>query len=118
MRRLVALLALTAAWAGLQPTAARAETSHPVVIVLGAPGRRWSDVGETNTPALARLAREGASGALAVRTAAPADCPADGWLTLAAGNRVRSAGRHPDRCPATFPAASSLPDQVRANEDR
>src|SRR4051812_23365239 len=118
MRRLVALLALTAAWAGLPPTAAGAETSHPVVIVVGAPGLRWSDVGATNTPALARLARDGASGVLAVRTAAPADCPADGWLTLGAGNRVRSAGRHPELCPATFPSPSSLPDQVHANEDR
>src|SRR4051794_7137788 len=119
MRRVAALLLLTAVWAAVQPAMpAHAESAQPRVIVVGAPGLRWSDVNAHDTPALVRLAREGASGVLAVRTAAPADCPADGWLTVGAGNRVRSAGRHPGRCPATFPEPSSLPDQVHANEDR
>jgi hypothetical protein len=90
----------------------------PRVIVVGVPGLRWSDVNEADTSSLVRLARHGASGVLSVRTAAPADCPADGWLSLGAGNRVRSAGRHGGGCPGTFAPVSSLPVQVRANADR
>ncbi|MDT7551105.1 MAG: hypothetical protein QOE84_3499, partial [Actinomycetota bacterium] len=86
--------------------------------VIGVPGLRWSDVNARDTPALARLAAQGSVGVLSVRTAAPIDCPADGWLTLGAGNRVRSAGRHASRCSAALPAPSSLPAQVRANADR
>jgi hypothetical protein len=94
------------------------EGHSPQVVVVGVPGLRWSDVNATDTPALARLAKTAALGALSVRTAAPIDCPTDGWLTLGAGNRVRSTGGHTGRCPATFPAPSSLPAQVRANADR
>ncbi|MDT7545405.1 MAG: hypothetical protein QOE99_1515 [Actinomycetota bacterium] len=90
----------------------------PRVVVIGVPGLRWSDVNARDTPALARLAAQGSVGVLSVRTAAPIDCPADGWLTLGAGNRVRSAGRHASRCSAALPAPSSLPAQVRANADR
>jgi hypothetical protein len=88
------------------------------VIVVGVPGLRWSDVTDRDTPGLSRLARTGASGVLSVRTAAPVDCPADGWLTLGAGNRVRSSGARAGSCPATFPAPTSLPQQVRDNADR
>ncbi|MBK5306565.1 MAG: hypothetical protein JJD92_07770 [Frankiaceae bacterium] len=95
-----------------------AAPAGPQVLVVGIPGLRWSDVNERDTPALVRLAAEGASGVLSVRTAAPIDCPADGWLTLGAGNRVRSTGRHSGGCPATFPPPTSLPAQVRANESR
>jgi hypothetical protein len=91
---------------------------RPRVVVVGVPGLRWSDVNGRDTPALARLAEQGSVGVLSVRTAAPADCPTDGWLTVGAGNRVRSTGRHTGRCPATFPPPSSLPAQVRANADR
>jgi hypothetical protein len=94
------------------------EEERPRVLVVGVPGLRWSDVNERDAPALTRLARTGASGLLSVRTAAPVDCPADGWLTLGAGNRVRSAGQHSGRCPATFPPPSSLPAQRAANIER
>jgi hypothetical protein len=92
--------------------------TEPRVVVIGVPGLRWSDVNSHDTPTLARLAGTAAVGVLSVRTAAPADCPTDGWLTLSAGNRVRSTGRHTGRCPATLAAPSSLPHQVRANADR
>ncbi|MDT7571768.1 MAG: hypothetical protein QOE05_1942 [Actinomycetota bacterium] len=92
--------------------------SPPRIVVVGVPGLRWSDVNATDTPALARLARTAAAGVLSVRTAAPVDCPTDGWLTLGAGDRVRSTGRHTGSCPTTFPPPSSLPEQVRANADR
>jgi hypothetical protein len=94
------------------------EAERPAVVVVGVPGLRWSDVNPTDTPALARLADAAAVGLLSVRTAAPVDCPTDGWLTLGAGNRVRSTGRHTGGCPATFPSPTSLPAQVRANADR
>jgi hypothetical protein len=98
--------------------AARARDDLPRVVVVGVPGLRWSDVTSTDTPTLARLARTAAVGVLSVRTAAAVDCPTDGWLTLGAGNRVRSSGRHANACPATFPPPASLPDQVAANSDR
>jgi hypothetical protein len=94
------------------------EGEQPRVVVVGVPGLRWSDVNAADTPAIAKLAKTAAVGVLSVRTAAPVDCPTDGWLTLGAGNRVRSTGRHTGRCPATFPPTSSLPAQVRANADR
>jgi hypothetical protein len=85
---LSAVLPAQAAWAGSPGE------EQPQVVVIGVPGLRWSDVNATDTPALTRLARQAAVGVLSVRTAAAADCPADGWLTLGAGNRVRSSGRH------------------------
>jgi hypothetical protein len=100
------------------PNSMIGEAVVPRVIVIGVPGLRWSDINATDTPALARLARSAAIGVLSVRTAAPVDCPTDGWLTLGAGNRVRSTGRHTGGCPATFPQPTSLPAQVRANADR
>jgi hypothetical protein len=117
MRRLLALVVLALPLLGMAAPAQAAE-ERPQVVVVGVPGLQWSDVNDADTPAIRRLAREGAAGLLSVRTAAPVDCPTDGWLTLGAGNRVRSTGRHTGSCPATFRPPSSLPDQVRANADR
>ena len=99
----------------------------PEVVVVGVPGLRWSDVNDRDTPALARMQGEGASGVLSVKTAAKVDCPAAGWLTLGAGNRVAPAGRYPGdgdpyastrRCGVGVPASSTLAEQVRENDDR
>lgn len=117
MRRLAAVIGCALLAVLLVPAGAAAQTAQTVVVV-GVPGLRWSDVNDTDTPSLAELAKTAAVGVLSVRTAAAIDCPADGWLTLSAGNRVRSSGPHPQRCPAAFPAPASLPDQVRANADR
>jgi hypothetical protein len=114
MKRLLLLVLLLIAL----PAPAYADTPAPQVVVVGVPGLRWSDVTSAGTPALARLARVAAVGLLSVKTAAPLDCPADGWLTLGAGNRVRAAGRRPHPCGAALPTADSLPEQVRANAER
>jgi hypothetical protein len=94
-----------AAPSGDRPAAAPADPAlfpqgapKPATVVVGVPGLRWSDVrGETPTPALWVLAREAALAALSVRTAEPAACPADGWLTLNAGARA-IAPRPDGRC--------------------
>ncbi|MCW2725621.1 MAG: hypothetical protein JWN35_2542 [Frankiales bacterium] len=117
-RLLLLLLAVPALLLGQPAGAAQAGTSAGQVVVVGVPGLRWSDVDPARTPRLAALARAGAVGALSVRTAGPLDCPADGWLTLGAGNRVVAAGERAGTCAAGLPAASSLPEQIRLNADR
>jgi len=60
------------------------------VIVVGLPGLDWSDVDASRTPALARLAAEGAVGSLSVRAASAVTRRYDGWVTFSAGNRARA----------------------------
>ncbi|MQA86228.1 MAG: hypothetical protein GEV03_16740 [Streptosporangiales bacterium] len=62
------------------------------VVLIGVPGLRWGDVTEDSTPTLWRLAGEGSAGSLTVRTVRSLTCPADGWLTISAGNRADLAG--------------------------
>ncbi|MFG1927446.1 hypothetical protein [Cryptosporangium sp. NPDC048952] len=81
-------------------------TAH--VVVVGVPGLRWDDVDAQHTPTLWRLMREGSAGALSVRAAGPLTCPADGWVTLGAGNRGRGP-RHGSTCPDQFPLAAPTP---------
>ncbi|MGB3827866.1 MAG: hypothetical protein WA962_03750, partial [Ornithinimicrobium sp.] len=59
----------------------------PKVVVVGVPGWSWSDITEA-TPTLRAIEATGASGSLVVRGAYPVTCPADGWLTLGAGQRA------------------------------
>jgi hypothetical protein len=77
------------------------------VVVVGVPGLRWTDVGPA-TPALQRLAREGAVGALSVKAVPAVSCRADGWLTLGAGNRAVAAGVQREPC------GDDLPDDLRS----
>lgn len=114
---LIALVAASLAGTGRAEAAGPSEQAAQVV-VIGVQGLRWQDVTERATPALAQLQREGASGVLSVKTAARADCPAAGWLTLGAGNRVDPAGPEPTPCSAGLPAPTTLPEQVRSNADR
>jgi len=58
------------------------------VIMVGVPGLRWDDIDRVRTPTLWKLAERGTIGALAVHSAAKTTCPADGWVTLGAGNRA------------------------------
>ncbi|TQS39883.1 hypothetical protein [Cryptosporangium phraense] len=82
------------------PRAVIAATAH--VVIVGVPGLRWDDVDAARTPNLDRLLAEGSAGSLSVRTAGPLTCPADGWVSLGAGNRARGP-RHGESCPAEFP---------------
>jgi hypothetical protein len=91
------------------------------VIVVGAAGLRWDDVDPTDTPTLWKLAQQGSIGALSVRSAHSPTCPADGWLTLGAGNyavRTDPAVAVADQCPQMSvniqqpnPQSANLPDQ-------
>jgi len=82
------------------------------VIVAGAPGLRWDDLSPTATPTLWELADRGSIGALAVRSARRLTCPADGWLTLGAGNLAqRVKQRSTTTCPI-FDVPVSSPDGI------
>ncbi|GAA4934670.1 hypothetical protein HD597_010164 [Nonomuraea thailandensis] len=71
------------------------------VALIGVPGLQWSDLDETRTPNLWRLAAEGASASLSTRAVPPPDrgitCPTAGWLTVSAGQRAGTQGKG---CPA------------------
>ncbi|WP_285591062.1 hypothetical protein [Herbidospora sp. NBRC 101105] len=70
------------------PAAAHAEDPGQVALI-GVPGLMWSDVTESDTPNLWRLAGESAVGSLSVKAVGTITCPYDGWLTVSAG--IRSA---------------------------
>ena len=81
------------------------------VIIAGAPGLRWDDLSPTATPVLWQLVGEATVGALAVQSAARLTCPADGWLTLGAGNAAEwGIVRQPDPC-GELPARVMRPDR-------
>jgi hypothetical protein len=72
-------------------SASAAEPVAPVVVV-GVAGLRWTDVSRSTTPNLWHMIGGGSVASINVRTAAPATCPLDAWLTLSAGTRTVSAG--------------------------
>ena len=77
-------------------------------MLIGVPGLLWTDVTAARMPSLWRLARQGSAGSLAVTGVHPLTCPADGWLTLNAGNRAAAARPPGGACPplpAVTPAA-------------
>lgn len=90
-------------------------TSADYVIIAGIPGLRWDDVSQTNTPTLWSLAQRGAIGSLAVRSAHVPTCPADGWVTLGAGNFAqRSRVPMDQQCPE-LNVTPERPDEIGAN---
>ncbi len=104
MKRL--LLALTAALLAVPAPASAAPDPGPDVrnvVVVGAAGLRWDDISPETTPAMWRLAEEGSIGALSVRAAGGLTCPADGWVTLGAGNRAEGPEREDGQCPEALP---------------
>ena len=70
------------------PGTTTAEPSTNPVVVIGATGLRWDDVGALTTPALWDLSRTGSVGTVAVRSLRSFACPADGWLAVSAGARA------------------------------
>jgi hypothetical protein len=102
------LMVAVATVAGL--TAAPATTATPPVadqvIVAGAVGLRWDDVDPEQTPHLWRLAETGSIGSLSVRSAQQPTCPADGWVTLGAGNWASGTFQHPGAEAETEPPST------------
>ncbi len=90
-------------------------TNADYVIVAGVPGLRWDDITAQDTPTLWRLAQRGSIGSLAVRSAHTPTCPADGWVTLGAGNFAqRTAGYVAQDCPEPQ-VTIERPDENGAN---
>jgi hypothetical protein len=97
-----------------RPATKAGEPHADYVIIAGAPGLRWDDISPSATPALWRLADRGSIGALAVRSASGLTCPADGWLTLGAGNLARwHTGTVKGPCPP-IAARIDRPDAIGA----
>jgi hypothetical protein len=81
--------AAVAALASLALSATAADaTASPRLVVVGAPGLSWSDLGDGDLPALEAMVREGALGSMTVRAVRSRACAVDGWLTLSAGRRA------------------------------
>jgi hypothetical protein len=114
---LLVLVAAAASLAGLavRPATGATQVSADYVIVAGAAGLRWDDLDPQRTPALWAEATKGSAGWLSVKSAHRTTCPADGWLTLGAGNY---AAWRTDRvigpCPAVVPEITQ-PDGIGAN---
>jgi hypothetical protein len=114
---LLIVLAAVASLAALAIRPATGPAKEPLdyVVIAGAAGLRWDDLDPRRTPALWQQASRGSVGWLSVRSAHRTTCPADGWLTLGAGNHaawdtrtVRGA------CPALAPELTR-PDDLGAN---
>src|SRR5256714_7948305 len=113
---IAAAVALTSTLGLVSRPATGAPTGHAdYVVIAGAAGLRWDDVNPDDTPTLWALAQQGSIGALSVTSAHTPTCPADGWLTLGAGDfAVRTPGRVDQACPTT-PVRIQTPDRIGAN---
>src|SRR5256886_2597506 len=116
---IAAAVALTSTLGLVSRPATGAPSEHAdYVIVAGAAGLRWDDVNPIDTPTLWRLAEHGSVGALSVGSAHNPTCPADGWLTLGAGNFAAfTDDKHkvePD-CPTLSDVRIQTPDGIGAN---
>ena len=87
VRRSAAALCAAALVLGL-PQSAAAQSDCPHVVVFTLPGITWSDVRQTAPPHLLGVARDGAVGAVSVRTISARTSHASGFATLGAGARV------------------------------
>jgi hypothetical protein len=104
------LVGLPAVLLAGSPAAAAVGTPVDHVVIVGAAGLRWADVDRDTTPHLWRMARSAAVGSLVVRSAQEYTCPADGWLTVGAGNRARVTNeRTPDGCAGPLPEVLARP---------
>ena len=82
----------------------------PHVVVVGISGLRWTDLSAARTPALWDVTSKGSPGSLVDYAVLPHTCPADGWLTLNAGDRAQARHGNTGTCPA-LPAVTSQPSQ-------
>jgi hypothetical protein len=113
---LVAALVAAGAIMGLMWRPPTVNTAHRAdyVVIAGAAGLRWDDVNPTDTPTLWAMVQRDSVGALSVRSAHTPTCPADGWLTLGAGNYARRGSASVDTaCPVMQPQLTS-PDGIGA----
>ncbi|MEU4564767.1 hypothetical protein AB0F72_40835 [Actinoplanes sp. NPDC023936] len=113
---LVALVAVSSLLGlSIRPAEQSSRGSADYVVVAAAPGLRWEDLDPQRTPALWKEATLGAVGWLTVRSAHDVTCPADGWLTLGAGNYAAWDTREvTGRCAAAAPELTR-PDAIGAN---
>jgi len=114
---LLIVFAAAASLGGLavRPAAGVPHDTADYVIVAGAAGLRWEDLDPQRTPALWQEATRGSIGWLSVRSAHHATCPADGWVTLGAGNyAIWENRRVTGQCPAVAPTLEQ-PDGIGAN---
>ncbi len=87
----VALLAMLWSGSRWEADTVAAATTASRVLVVGIPGLGWDDVGNGTMPNLDRLVDKGALGAMSVRTGSAHPSVAEGYATLGAGARVRTA---------------------------
>ncbi len=114
---LLVLLAVGASLAGLtvRPATRAPQQAVDYVILAGAAGLRWDDLDPVRTPALWQEASKGSIGWLSVKSAHRTTCPADGWLTLGAGNYAAwDTDPVASDCPLTMPDFTR-PDAIGAN---
>lgn len=76
------------------------------VVIVGISGLRWTDISAATTPALWEVAAHGSPGSLVDYAVLPRTCPADGWLTLNAGDRAQVPHTEAAPCPA-LPAVTA-----------
>ena len=107
----VAFAPARAAVASTAPAPARpaAPGVRDHIVIVGISGLTWSDVSQSATPALWRVAGEGSAGSLVDRGVLPLTCPGDAWLTLNAGDRAMAPHRYSGPCPA-LPAVTAESD--------
>jgi hypothetical protein len=111
------VLAAAATLGGLavRPATGVSQDTADYVIVAGSAGLRWDDLDPQRTPTLWQEATRGSIGWLSVRSAHHTTCPADGWLTLGAGNyAVWDTKRVTGQCDPVAPALEQ-PDGIGAN---
>lgn len=78
--------------------------SADTLVFIGLGALRWRDINPATTPYLwtALHGTQPGAGSLVVRTVRPLTCPADGWLTVGAGQRVSTGEDTPCHPLASF----------------
>lgn len=98
----MALVAVLASVFGLAcnpvPASAAGPAAASPVVVVGVPGLRWDDLSPAATPNLWRLAGRSGLANMTTYTVSGVTCPADGWLTVSAGQRASLDGSAPAVC--------------------